>query len=323
MKLSFLLQNVRTMSAYTDSEIKTIICDSHGVTPGSLFVCMTGNEYEDQTAAKLAVAAGAAAVITQRDTGVENQILVEDAGEAFALVCAAYFGHPAQKLKLLGVCGTNGKTAAAYALKDILESAGMKTGLTGSLQNNTTADSFELHRRFAEMAEAGCECGVVTVSSPVIEQKIIEGIRFDTFVFIDLARDDLNCPDDYDKRKAAIEKLFEQSALAVINMDDNAGEAFINKNICPCVTYSVKTDSSDYTAKNIHMKESGVEYELVGRGVIGRVCFRQSGAFSVYSSMGAAVCAAECGIPFRQVIEALAGSTGENGGPETVQAICD
>jgi len=322
MKLSFLLQNVKTLSGYTDRDIETITCDTRGVTPGSLFVCVTGTGHGDQTAAKASVAAGAAAVLTQRDAGFENQILMEDAGEAFALVCAAYFGHPAQRLKLVGVCGMNGKAAAAYALKEIFDSAGMKTGLTGSLQNNTISDSFELHRQFAEMVAAGCEYGVMTVSSPVIEQKIIAGLRFEAAVFTGSAKGDLNCPDD-DKRKAACSKLFEQSALVVINKDDSAADCFLSSSIHACVTYSVKTDLSDYTAKNIHMKESGVEYELVGRGVIGRVRFRQPGAFSVYSSMGAAVCAAELGIPFRQVIEALAGSTGAVGEPEAEQAIYD
>jgi len=138
-------------------------------------------------------------------------------------------------------------------------------------------------------------------------------------IFTSSSMDMQTNPGDNDRYKAGNHILFEHTAMAVINMDDGEAEDVINGITCPCVTYSVKTDASDYTAKNINMKDSGVEYELVGKGVIGRVRLQMPGNKTVCDSMGAAVCATELGIPFRQVLDAIAGSTGAPGRYEAEQ----
>lgn len=328
MKLSFLLQKVKTLSGYRDAEIETITCDSRGVRPGCLFVCIAGAKFDGHTVAKSAVAAGAVAVIVQKDTGLKNQVLVEDTREAYSFICAAFFDNPAQKLKLVGVTGTNGKTTTTYLLRDIFESSGMKTGLIGTVKNITgkreleanltTPTSFELHGLFAEMVEAGCEYCIMEVSSQALDQQRVAGLLFEAAIFTNLTRDHLDYHGDYERYKAAKHILFEQSGLAVINLDDAEAEYFMRGVTCPKVTFSVKTDTSNYTAKNIRLKSSGAEYELVGKGVIGRVHFQVPGTFSVYNSMGAAVCAIELGIPFAQVLEAIAKSKGVPGRLEVV-----
>ncbi|NLX93338.1 MAG: UDP-N-acetylmuramoyl-L-alanyl-D-glutamate--2,6-diaminopimelate ligase [Clostridiales bacterium] len=328
MKLSQLLQKCNTLSDYTDTEISAVTDDSRRVTRGCLFVCIEGAQFDGHTAAADAVAAGAAAVAVQRDTGVENQVLVEDTRQAYSLICSAFFGNPADKLKIIGVTGTNGKTTTVFLLRDILESAGKIVGLIGTVKssiagkdfesNLTTPDPFELHGLFAKMVAADCEYCVMEVSSQALAQKRVAGISFEAAIFTNLSREHLDYHGDYESYKAAKRLLFEQTSFAVINLDDDVAEYMMSGIACPQVTFSVKTDASDYTAKNIRLKPSGAEYELVGKGVIGRVRLSVPGIFSVYNSMGAAVCAVELGIPFDCVLEAIAASPGVPGRLEVV-----
>ena len=328
MKLSDLLKNIKVLSNYADTEITGVTDDSRKVTTDCAFVCIEGAKFDGHNAARAAVEAGAAAVIAQKETGAVNQVLVKDSREAYSLICASFFGNPADKLTLVGVTGTNGKTTTCFLLKDIFESVGIKTGLIGTIKNVigdreleaslTTPDSFELQGLFAEMVKQGCTHCVMEVSSQALAQQRVAGVYFAAAVFTNLTRDHLDYHGDFESYKAAKHILFEQAGLAVINMDDDAANDMMSGLTCPCVTYSAKTDTSDYTAKNIHLKQTGVEYELVGKNVIGRVQFGVPGTFSVYNSMGAAVCAAELGIPFRQVLDALSESKGIKGRIEVV-----
>lgn len=333
MKLSNLLENVKTFSMYTDTEIKAITDDSRKVTEGCAFICISGKNYDGHSAAIAAVEAGAAAVIAEVDTGAANQILVKDSREAYALLCASFFGNPAQKLKLVGVTGTNGKTTTCFLLKDIFDSIGIKSGLLGTVKNViggqvieanlTTPDPFELQRLFAEMVKFGCTHCIMEVSSQALAQKRVAGLQFAAAVFTNLTRDHLDYHGDFENYMASKHILFEHADLAIVNLDDEAAEYMMQGISCPIITFSVKTDASNYTAKNIRLKASGAEYELVGKGVIGRVQFHVPGTFSVYNSMGAAVCAIELGVPFRQVLEALADSKGVTGRLEVVPTNTD
>ncbi|HZK39090.1 MAG TPA: UDP-N-acetylmuramoyl-L-alanyl-D-glutamate--2,6-diaminopimelate ligase [Clostridia bacterium] len=333
MKLSQLLQQCEILSEYTDTQITAVTDDSRRVTRGCLFICIEGAQFDGHTAAAGAIAAGAAAVVAQKDTGVKNQVLVEDSRQAYSLICAAFFGNPAEKLKIIGVTGTNGKTTTVFLLRDILESADKKIGLIGTVKssiagedfeaNLTTPDPFELNCLFAKMVEADCEYCVMEVSSQALAQKRVAGIHFEAAIFTNLSREHLDYHGDYESYKAAKRVLFEQTALAVINLDDDAAEYMIKDLSCPYTTFSVNTDASDYTAKNIRLKPSGAEYELVGKGVIGRVRLRVPGIFSVYNSMGAAVCAVELGLPFDCVIDAIAASPGVPGRLEVVPTAMD
>ncbi len=333
MKLSQLLQKCNTPSVYDNVEITTVTDDSRRVTQGCLFICVEGARFDAHTAAADAVAAGAAAVVAQKETGVKNQVLVADTRQAYALICAAFFGNPAQKLKLIGITGTNGKTTTAFILRDILQTAGKTVGLIGTVKssiagldfeaNLTTPDPFEMHGLFAKMVEAGCEYCVMEVSSQALAQKRVEGLRFAAAIFTNLSREHLDYHGDYENYKAAKRLLFKQTDLAVVNLDDDAAAYMMSGAICPCVTFSVKTDASDFTAKNIKLKASGAEYELVGEGAIGRVRLHMPGTFSVYNSMGAAVCAVELGIPFDCVVGAIAASPGVPGRLEVVPTETD
>ncbi|MEI6579583.1 MAG: Mur ligase family protein [Eubacteriales bacterium] len=318
MKLSVLLKNIKILSGYSDAEIISITDDCSKVTSGCVYVCKSVSLDDASSISIAAVKAGAAAVISKIDTGAQNQVLVENTGAAYSLMCASFFGNPAKKLKLIGVTGTNGKTTTCLLIKNIFESIGIKTGLIGTIKSaidgqELTAsaaipDSYELHRLLAEMVSKGCSHCVMEVSSQALALKWLEGIHFAAAVFTNLSQNYLDYHGDYESYMDAKHILFKYTDLAIVNLDDEVAEYMMQGIDCPCVTFSIKTDSSNYTAKNIRLKPAGVEYELVGKGVIGRVQFNVSETYSVYNSMGAAVTAIEMGVPFRQVLEALADS---------------
>ena len=158
MKLSNLIDCKNNLG---DLEITGITCDSRQVKPGYAFVCIVGAVSDGHNYAETAVKSGACVIIAERDTGAENQIIVPNTHAAYADMCAKWFGEPAKDLKLLGVTGTNGKTSVTYMLKQIIEKAGYKVGLIGTIQNmigdeiiathNTTPNAYELNSLFALM----------------------------------------------------------------------------------------------------------------------------------------------------------------------------
>ena len=166
MKLSELLKNVKTDSIYTDCEVSDITDKSNEITKACVFVCIKGNHFDGHSVAKQAEEMGAAAVIAEHDTGVKNQIIVESTRDAYSRICAAFYGNPAEKLKLIGVTGTNGKTTTTFLIKNIFDKLSIKSGLIGTVKNITgdkeyvssltTPDSKELQRLYAEMVDSGC-----------------------------------------------------------------------------------------------------------------------------------------------------------------------
>ena len=159
---------------FSDVEITAITCDSRSVTAGCLFVCINGVAIDGHKFAKSAYENGASVIICEKNVGLPNQIFVEDSRKEFANICANWFGNPQQKLKLIGVTGTNGKTSVSYMLKNIFEKCGHKVGLVGTIQNmigdkvlpskNTTPSAYDLQSMFSLMVADGCDYCVMEVS---------------------------------------------------------------------------------------------------------------------------------------------------------------
>ena len=193
MKISEVLQGIKTYDIYEDKEVKFITDDSRKVTEGSIFVCIKGNRFDGHEMAAQMLEKGAVCVVCERNLGLENQIVVENTRKAISLMCANFFGRPSEKLKLIGITGTNGKTTTAFLIKNMLEKIGCKTGLIGTVKNMagdkeypaalTTPESFELHSLFNEMVKEGCEYCVMEVSSQALAQYRVEGLHFAAGVF--------------------------------------------------------------------------------------------------------------------------------------------
>lgn len=319
MKLSELLKNADVKNSFADCEIVDVTQDSRLVEEGFLFVCIKGNTFDGHSVAKEMLEKGARAVVCERDLGLENQIVVSDTREAYSVICANYFSNPAKKLKLIGLTGTNGKTTTTFLIKQILEGAGKRVGLIGTVQNMvcdevypakyTTPDAYELQRLFSLMVKADCEYCVMEVSSQALAQGRVNGLHFEIGAFTNLTQDHLDYHKTWENYFNSKRILFENSSIAVTNADDENGLKIVSGLNCKVVSYAVNTNNADYVAKNVKFKSNGVEYELVSE-LIGRVNCPIPGRFSVYNSLCAASIALTLGISFEEVLTAISKSNG-------------
>lgn len=333
MRISELLQKVHTQSTYTDAQITDITDKSNAVTKGCVFVCICGARFDGHTVACEAEKNGAALIVAEHDTGAKNQVIVENTRSAYALLCAAFYKYPAEHLTLIGVTGTNGKTTTTMLLHGVLTKAGISAGLVGTVENRvgekaypaslTTPDCKDLQKLFREMVDNGCTHCVMEVSSQALAQHRVDGCHFKIALFTNLTQDHLDYHGDFEQYLQAKKLLFQKTDIAVLNIDDENAMRMTEGLPVQTVTFSVKQDSADYTAKNVICKADGVQYELLGNGDIGRVQLKIPGHFTVYNSMSAAICAIEAGLPFEQVCVLLAQSCGVPGRVEVVPTDTD
>ena len=328
MRLNQLLAGVEYTTALGDIEIKGISTNSRQMQQGDLFVCIKGEKSDGHNYADDAIRQGAAAILTERDLGFANQIVVPSTRVAYGLACANYFGNPAKKLKLIGVTGTNGKTTVSSLVKYVLTATGHKAGLIGTIHNEigdmvipakyTTPDPFILQSMLARMVEAGCEYVAMEVSSHGLDQHRLEGCRFDTGIFTNLTQDHLDYHKTMENYYQAKKKLFDISERAVINIDDSTGRRLLSEVSCPVTTFSVEDDTADYTAHSITPSAKGSSFALVGKGVIARVKLQMPGAFSVSNAMAAAVTCLGLGLPLEDIAKALSDCPGVVGRAEVI-----
>ena len=332
MKLSELLKNADVKNSFADCEIVDVTQDSRLVREGFLFVCIKGNTFDGHSVAKEMLENGARAVVCEKDLGLENQIIVSNTREAYSVICANFFSHPAKKLKLIGLTGTNGKTTTTFLIKQILEGAGKKVGLIGTVQTMvcdevypakyTTPDAYELQHLFSLMVKADCEYCVMEVSSQALAQGRVNGLNFEIGAFTNLTQDHLDYHKTWENYFNSKRILFENSSIAVTNADDENGLKIVSGLNCKVVSYAVNTNNADYVAKNVKFKSNGVEYDLVSE-LIGRVNCPIPGRFSVYNSLCAAAIALTLGISFEEVLTAISKSNGVKGRIEVVPTDTD
>lgn len=302
MKLLELLDGVKykLVKGDLDKEIVKIQYDSRKVNSNDIFVCLSGFEVDGHEFANRAIEAGASVLICEKDldfNNISDEVTVIRVGEgrkALAILSANYYGHPTKNLKLIGVTGTNGKTTSVYILKSILEKAGEKVGLIGTIANyigdekikseRTTPESLELQKLFKEMVDKGCTYCVMEVSSHSLELDRVYGCSFEIGIFTNLTRDHLDFHGTFDNYYNAKFKLFERSKTSVVNIDDNYGYRVINdlnKLSKKIVTYSIK-DSSDFKAYDINLEEKDIIFkvnETEYKSVL-------PGQYNVYNALG-------------------------------------
>ena len=328
MKLSEILKGIDVKNSYSDVDVFDVTQDSRLVKEGSLFVCIKGAVFDGHNVAAEMLEKGAAAIVVERDLGLDKQIIVDNSRAVYSPICSNFFNNPADKLKLIGLTGTNGKTTTTFLIKQILENVGKKVGLIGTVQNMigdkiypakfTTPDPYELQKLFAMMVDAGCEYCVMEVSSQALAQGRVNGLRFALAAFTNLTQDHLDYHKTWENYFNSKRILFENADIAVTNADDEHGMKIIEDlDFDKIVTYAVNTNDASYVAKNVSFKPSGVEYELVG-DAIGRCNCPIPGRFSVYNSLCAASCALSLGIDFSDVLDAISKSNGVKGRIEVV-----
>ena len=320
MLLSKLLEGVEYEGSVKDCEIKGVTSDSRQVEPGMLFVCIRGTRADGHGYAKGAVEAGAAAVVCERDLGLQNQILCADTHLAYGLLCGNWYGNPARRLRLIGVTGTNGKTTVTCMVKHILETTGARVGLIGTIHNeiddivlpakHTTPDALALHGMLSRMADAGCRYVVMECSSHALDQQRLAGLRFEAAAFTNLTQDHLDYHHDMENYYHAKKKLFSMCGTAVVNVDDAYGERLAEEITCPKITFSTQSDEADYTAKDIRPAPDSSRFMLVGKGQIARVRLPIPGDFSVANAMTAACSCIAAGLTVEEAAAGLCSCKG-------------
>ncbi len=303
-------------------EVTELINDSRKVTKGSVFVCISGAVSDGHAYAGDVTAKGAAALVVEKEVEVPEDVTVirvKDTRYALALMSAAYFGYPAEKLKIIGITGTKGKTTTTYMVKSILEGVGHKVGLIGTIEaviggksipaNNTTPESYTIHQYFAEMVRAGCDSVVMEVSSQGLMLHRTAGIPFEIGIFTNLGEDHIgpNEHRDFEDYKRCKGILFTQCRLGIANIDDPWYEDVFRNATCRRETFGF-TEKADLCAANIeHITKPG--YLGVRYHVSGLMDFDVEidipGDFSVYNSLTAIAVCRHFDVPVENIREAL------------------
>lgn len=320
MLFSKLLDGVEYEGSVKDCEIKGVTSDSRQVEPGMLFVCIKGTRVDGHDYAKGAAEAGASVIVCERDMGLPNQLVCADTHLAYGLLCGNWYGNPSRRLKLIGVTGTNGKTTVTCMVKHVLETAGARVGLIGTIHNeiddivlpakHTTPDALALHGMLSRMADAGCTHVVMECSSHALDQQRLAGLWFEAAAFTNLTQDHLDYHHDMENYYHAKKKLFSMCSTAVVNIDDAYGQRLAEEITCPKITFSAHSDEADYTAKDIRPAPDSSRFMLVGKGQIARVRLPIPGDFSVANAMTAACSCIAAGLTVEQAAQGLCTCTG-------------
>lgn len=324
MKLSQLLERLEYEVAAGDreTEITTLINDSRKVEKGSAFVCITGAVSDGHAYVQEVFEKGASAVIVEKKVEVPEGltvIRVNDTRYALALMSAAYFGYPAEQLKIIGITGTKGKTTTAYMVKSILEGVGRRVGLIGTIEaiigdqvipaSNTTPESYTIQNYFAQMVKAGCDSVVMEVSSQGLMLHRTAGIPFEIGIFTNLGEDHIgpNEHKDFEDYKRCKGLLFKQCRIGIANADDPWYEDVFKGATCKRETFGFK-EGADLRAVNIeHISRPGylgVKYRVTG-GMDFDVEIDIPGEFSVYNSLTAIAVCRHFGVPSENIKSAL------------------
>ena len=339
MKLYELMKNIAKVDV-PDREITGVTSDTRSeIKPGTLFVCIKGGTFDGHDAAQQMLDKGCCAVVCERDLGLgDRQIVVEDTRGIYPLICAAWFDNPQNKLKLIGVTGTNGKTTITTMIKKVLTSMGSKVGLIGTCQNEigdriyptsrTTPEPYDLYELFSKMVEAGCDYAVMEVSSQGLEQKRVNACRYKVGIFTNLTQDHLDVHGTMENYYQAKKILFDISDTAIINCDDEYGRRYIKEVTCPVKTYSVGGEA-DFMADDVVLCASGVKYVFSDHETKHNVTFPMPGLFNVSNSLAVIACMQTLGFDVERAIKALATAGGVRGRAEIVPThrdftvICD
>lgn len=322
MKLSELLTKVEytLLSGSVETDVTGLCCDSRKAEAGGLFVALPGARADGHDFIPSVTAKGVAAVVVERPVDVPDGVTViqvPDARIALAHISAAYYGNPADRLTVIGITGTKGKTTTAYILRSVLTAAGYKTGMIGTVgtfigdemvcdARNTTPESIELHQRFAQMEQAGVTHVVMEVSSQAMKLHRVAGIRFYVALFLNLSPDHIGEAEhaDFNEYRACKSALFTQCRRAVGNKDDENWPIMQARthNGCPTTTFGFGPGA---TIRGLDIRP------IRGGGLLGSQFyvdgipepyrFSMPGKFNVSDALAAIAVAQVLGIPSRAV----------------------
>jgi len=306
MKLSLLLEGTEynCIKGDPDTEIDSLVYDSRKACEGSVFVCIEGVRGDGHSFISQAISQGARAVVVCKEIEIREDVTVvytKDTRLALALMSAAYFDHPAKGLTIIGVTGTKGKTTTTYMIRNILEAAGVRTGLIGTIEvcigdetiasGNTTPEPYTLQEYFRKMADTKLTAVVLEVSSQGLMQHRVAGFTFDIGVFTNIEPDHIGEGEhkDFEDYKRCKGLLFKACRIGIVNADDIHMHEVLEGHTCELETFGTTPDT-DLFATDIKIKSGkgsyGVTYNVNGAMNFG-VEVNIPGRFSVYNSLAA------------------------------------
>lgn len=320
MRLDQLARDLASSELVGDpgTEIASLAFDNRKVTPGALFFCVRGEKSDGHDFAPAAVEAGAVALVAERKLEIPvPQLITGDSRAAMAPIAASFNGNPTREMKLAGITGTNGKTTTAFLLRDILEYAGLPSGLMGTVKQviggveeevvRTTPEAIDLQASFRRMLEAGDEACVMEVSSHAMVMHRADAIDFDLAVFTNLTQDHLDFHTDMEDYFQAKRLLFAAGpGASVVNVDDEYGRRLAAE--FDCVTYSASGSAADYSAVKVSFDAGGASFTVQsGHGDL-PVRTGLPGSFNVANALAALAGAIELGVDPDEAVAGLSGA---------------
>ena len=333
MKLATLAQAIRPQAVrgHGDPEITAVTYRAADAGPGALHVCVPGIRADGHDFAGQAVQGGAAALVVERELDLAvPQLVVESARRAMAAAADAFYGHPSQELQVVGVTGTNGKTTTAFLLHAVLEAAGLRPGLLGTVEQRvggvvepvtrTTPESVDLQATLRRMLDAGDRSLAMEVSSHALELERVAGVRFAAAAFTNLTQDHLDFHPDMEHYYRAKARLFAE-APGAINVGDEWGRRLAGEAGGRVLTYTRGTQAADVRPQAVEIGPGGVISLIAAtpRGPL-PLDVRLRGAFNVENVLAAVAVAELLGLPHSAVCEGVAAVHGVPGRFEAVDA---
>ncbi len=305
-----------------ETVVNGIAFDSRAVKPGYIFVAIKGEKTDGHLYIEDALNRGAILIIAEREIsfreGIRPVIYVKNSRDALARLATNFYGQPSEKLFLIGVTGTNGKTTTTYLLKSILDVAGFKTGLVGTINyiigdeviesSHTTPESVDLQALLRKMVDASISHAVMEVSSHALQLRRVEYTLFRRAVFTNLTRDHLdfhkNMSMYFRAKKRLFSDLLAPDGTGIINIDDDYGKK-LTASINNVITYGIM--SGDCRALNIENSIKGLVFDISYRDIRFRVRSSLVGIINVYNILGAALTALSMEIPPDVIQEGIRG----------------
>jgi len=332
---------VRQIIGALDRPVESIAYDSRRVQRNALFVAMRGEKVDGHEFIGQAVEKGASVIVADREERHLRAtcVVVEDTRTSLADLSAIFYGHPAQRLKLAAVTGTNGKTTTSFLIKHICEKAGLRCGLIGTVRYEigervlpairTTPESLDLQELLAQIVNAGCRAAAMEVSSHALAQNRTRGLEWNVAVFTNLTQDHLDFHGTMESYFESKAKLFTQlgqqenkrKPAAVVNIDDRYGQQLLDKidKRVAIVTYGMGA-RADFRVSNYRVEFGGTSYQLDARGKSYLVRVPLIGRFNVANSVAALAAANGLGVDLRAAVLSLGKSPQVPGRLEMVPA---
>lgn len=329
MKLENLIEGLSVIQLAGEVERKDIgmICyDSRKVVKNSIFVAIKGLNFDGHDFVMEAIARGATAVVLEDDSKISNdylihqnvtKILVRDSRKVLAQLAKNFFKDPSKKINVIGVTGTNGKTSITYFVKSILDDAGFKTGLIGTIANyigseiipseKTTPESVELNQMLEMMVNSGCQYCVMEVSSHSLELHRVFGIEFKAGIFTNLSQDHLDFHHTMENYFLAKKKLFDSlsdSSIAVVNHDDDYSKRIISDTKAKVVSYGT-SENLDYRFINPEYFFDKLKFDLVVDNKTYSIVARVAGTFNTYNLTASIAVCHQLGVDLEKIQNAV------------------